>query len=145
MLQSLQSMRINASEGHPAAYVTSAFLDAVSACGSVEALVAATEHLRSARVESPDLALSLMPFFDQWPLPSATDVFTRIVRRFFAAGDCTRFGLAITIAAVAREARKPELRWRLETLAGSVAAEQAAFPRKDHSGVEELLASFHLL
>jgi len=80
----------------------------------------AIASMRASQLKPADMAV-----FRRWaetclPRQRLTELQASISRRFAQAGDRTLFGLINAVTSVARDEGAPEVRWRLEELAGVV-------------------------
>jgi len=105
--------------------VVYALREAIRACCCQEAFAQGAAEMRSAReLSEVDLALTMMPALARMIQGAqAQAIMTTIMERFFADQDQSRFGLMNAVTSVARDARDPEIRWRLEKFGGGIGAE----------------------
>ena len=96
--------------------------EAVRACTSSEAFMAAANEMRSAGHTEADMALSLLPMVSRLPADVLPGVMGAIMERFFHDSDQSRFALMNAVTSVARDTPDPEIRWRLEELGGGILA-----------------------
>ncbi len=70
-----------------------------------------------------DLALNMLPLLARMAdAAGARAIVSTIIDRFFKERDQSRFGLMNAVTSVARDARDPEARWRLEEFGGAIGA-----------------------
>lgn len=110
---------------------TSAVRAAVRSCCDEDAFVEAAEGMRSSVLAQADLMLNLMPMLDRLPSGMGSQILTDILRRFFQEPDRSRFALGNAVTAAARDARDPDVRWRLEEFGGGILAGTNPQPRRD--------------
>lgn len=110
---------------------------AVTLCAGEDAFASVAGQMRRARGGDADvnLMITLMPYlhhFAHWP-----QVLERIVSQF-TREEPTRFGLVNAVTATARDARDPEVKWRLEELGGQLAALERPVPVTPRGAAREL-------
>jgi hypothetical protein len=78
--------------------------------------------MRYARYSAVDMAINLSAFFSthRHAVPAAT--LGMILQRFNRAKDRSAYGLMNAVTSVARDTTDPEIKWRLESLGGSIPA-----------------------
>lgn len=99
--------------------------EAVRACSAREAFDASTEQMRSAAETQADMAMMMMSILTRLET-SHQDQLQAILMNFFSAQDRSVFGMVNAVTSVARDARDPAVRWRLEELGGGIAARALA-------------------
>ena len=113
--------------------------EAVRACSAVEVFACAAGQFRSATtMEVPRDVSNLLMLLSMQRTISA-DLQDEIVRRFLGDEDRSAFGLMNAVTSVARDQKKPEVRWRLEELGGGVPAMR--FPQVRPDGFAAELAT----
>jgi hypothetical protein len=92
--------------------------DGIEACCDPRVFDGNVQNMRAAATTSINQALDYLAFVTTHPGTRMTGMLARIMERFFADKDQSRFGLANAVTAVARD---PVKRWNLEELGGAVA------------------------
>jgi hypothetical protein len=93
---------------------------ALRACADPSAFREGADEMRSARDVSADFFVSVLPYLSRMGPNVAASILVSLRRAFDVGRDASRFGLMNAITAVARDARDPEVRWRLEELGGGI-------------------------
>jgi len=120
--QSLHLERAEFSTG-TAEEVEQALREAIRECCSEEAFARGVEEIQVSMNSKIDFALTMMPLLSRFFQAGASQqVFFAIMERFFEGRDQSPFGLMNAVTSVARDARDPEERWRLEEFGGSIPA-----------------------
>jgi hypothetical protein len=96
--------------------------EAVGECCREEAFAESAAQMRSARNARANMMLNLAPFLSRLPKEHLQRFLRDVMAQFKEEKDPTRYGLMNAVTATARQARDPELRWRMEELGGAVAA-----------------------
>ena len=110
---------------------------AVGECASREAFSMAADEMRSASDNRADLSLQLMSALVRLPQHMISYALREIFPRFASGGDQSAFGLMNAVTSAARDARDPEIRWKLEELGATVPARlglpAASIPGRSHA------------
>jgi hypothetical protein len=102
---------------------------AVQASAAKEAFDRSIREMRSASDFEADLALQLLPALANMPQRLTAMLLPRIFHRFASGGDRSAFGLMNAVTSVARDTRNPGMRWRLETVGGTLPSRLGPQPR----------------
>jgi len=102
---------------------------AVRACAAKDAFDTAAQEMRSAAEVEADFALQVLPALAAMPERLAARLVPQIFHRFTTGGDRSAFGLLNAVTSVARDTRHPEMRWRLETVGGTIPSRLGPQPR----------------
>jgi hypothetical protein len=122
--------------------IDEALHEVVRACCADEVFAEAAERMRTAREARADVALNLMPLLSKLPPRLGAELLSSIMGRFEEGRDRSRFGLMNAVTSVARDARDPDVRWRLEEFGGGLAvAPPRQGPRLDQAARAVLVSA----
>ncbi len=125
-VEAAETRRIDVPGWAPVEMVLDELRLAVKLCAGEEPFATAAGQMRRARGDTDvNLMITLMPYlhhFAHWP-----QVLGQIVRQFTREHP-SRFGVINAVTATARDARDPEVKWRLEELGGQLAALERPVP-----------------
>jgi hypothetical protein len=93
---------------------------AVHACTDEGILAGACESMRSMTQLRADHVINLLPGLLRLPRPQAQHYVELILSQYREDGDRSAYGVMNAITAVARDARDPDARWRLEEAGGAM-------------------------
>lgn len=120
----LQSQHVEANEFDVPEEAAATVREAVRACCSEDAFAEAISTMRTARERVAGVAINLLPLLSRLPPELGTQIFRKVVERFFDGEDASQYGLMNAVTSVARDTLDPDLRWRLEELGGGLPAER---------------------
>jgi hypothetical protein len=101
---------------------------AIRACADPAHLAQAAEQMRGAAEMDAEMMIMILPHLLRSMGPVQQDVLSIIVDRFDDAGDRSGFGLVNAVTSVARDARDPEVKWKLEMAGGELLSRVAPEP-----------------
>ena len=101
-------------------FISQSLREGIDACCDPEIFKNTIKRMRDSAEMELDTALNLLPLFSRQKGLIGSDIFAKIVDRFFGERDKTQFGLGNAITSVARDSKDPEQRWNLEELGGGL-------------------------
>jgi hypothetical protein len=119
--QTIQSRHIESAEFGSGADTAEAVRAAIRECCAPEVFAAGIAEMRTARDVRADNDITLMSsVLTHVAALGDTRIVELVLSRFLNGADKSRFGLMNAVTSVARDAAKPEQRWRLEELGGGI-------------------------
>jgi hypothetical protein len=137
----LQSQHVESGEFDTPAEAAATVREAVRACCSGEAFTEAITTMRTARERVAGVAINLLPLLSRLPPELGTQIFRKVVERFFDGEDASQYGLMNAVTSVARDTADPDLRWRLEELGGGLPAERLPTTDPDDTAAAAIAAA----
>jgi hypothetical protein len=137
--QAIQSSRIEGADFVSSEEVLGAVRAAIVHSSADEAFATTTRQMQVSRELDANIALNLLPHLARLSPRLSAQVLGPILDQFAQGIDHSQFGLMNAVTSVARDAKDPELRWRLEELGGGVCAGITPAP-KPRGGVRRHVA-----
>jgi hypothetical protein len=141
MARAIESLHILREESFLADDVETSLRCAIQTCCRPDAFANATNQMRSAKHSEADMAINLGAFFSTHRQAIPADTLAIIFRRFERARDRSAYGMMNAVTSVARDVTDPELKWRLESLGGSIPALKRPLSRSKARRREAALAT----
>jgi hypothetical protein len=136
--QAIESLHVECLGVYSLEEGTSMLREAIAKCAVEGVFNRSMRHVRSAATSEVDELLNLIPHLSHLQRAGMGRFLAEILERFSGDRDRTRFGLMNAVTSVAREARDPDDRWRLEELGGGIGARLR--PKSPHDAPSRLHA-----